>query len=102
MLNDLWQTYGQDASAILLIQQLEMLLATAAQVPQKLNLGQINVIDNGDGRALSTLMRAYPEMIQQFLNQADQVLGLNLAGTLHTPGASQPQSHHQEQTAHEG
>lgn len=102
MLNDLWQTYGQDASAILLIQQLEMLLATAAQVPQKLSLGQINVIDTGDGRALSTLMRAYPEMIQQFLNQADQVLGLNLAGTLHTPGASQPQGDHQQQTAHEG
>lgn len=90
MLNELWQEYGQDASAILLIQQLEMLLTTAAQVPQKLNLGQINVIDGGDGRALSTLMRAYPEMIQQFLQQADQTLGLNLAGTLqsHLPPKS--------------
>ncbi len=85
MLNELWQEYGQDASAILLIQQLEMLLATATQVPQKLNLGQINVIDSGDGRALSSLMRAYPEMIQQFLHQADQTLGLNLADTLRPP-----------------
>ncbi|APB33023.1 hypothetical protein GlitD10_0709 [Gloeomargarita lithophora Alchichica-D10] len=82
MLTELWQQYGQDASAILLIQQLEMLLTTAAQVPQKLNLGQINVIDTGDGRALTALMRAYPEMIQQFLQQVDQTLGLNLASTL--------------------
>ncbi|MEN9214921.1 MAG: SPFH domain-containing protein [Gloeomargarita sp. DG02_4_bins_56] len=92
MLNQLWQEYGQDAGAILLIQQLEMLLATAAQVPQKLNLGQINVIDSGDGRALATLMRAYPEMVQQFLHQAEQTLGLNLASTLQSPTPLQSES----------
>ncbi|MEN9216704.1 MAG: SPFH domain-containing protein [Gloeomargarita sp. HHBFW_bins_162] len=85
MLSEVWQEYGQDASAILLIQQLETLLATAAQVPQKLNLGQVNVIDSGNGRALATLMRAYPEMIQQFFHQADQTLGVNLSGVLHAP-----------------
>lgn len=88
MLNELWQKYGQDASAILLIQQLEMLLATAAQVPQKLNLGQVNVIDSGSGRALATLMRAYPEMVQQFLQQVDQTLGLNVVTTLQSGTAA--------------
>jgi len=90
MLNELWQKYGQDASAILLIQQLEMLVAMAAQVPQKLDLGQVHVIDSGSGRALATLMRAYPEMVQQFLQQVDQMLGLNVATTLQSNPTTKP------------
>lgn len=85
MLNALWQEYGQDASAILLIQQLETLLTTAAQVPQKLQVDRVHVIDSGQGQTLSALMRAYPEMVQQFLQQADRTLGLNLAQVLQTP-----------------
>ncbi len=90
LLNELWQTYGQEAGAILLLQQLETLLATAAQVPQKLHLGQVHVIDSGSGRALAALMRAYPEMIQQFLHQAEQTLGLTLTATLQTADPTQP------------
>ncbi len=90
LLYELWQKYGQDASTILVLQQLETLLATAAQVPQKLHLGQVNVIDSGNGRALVALMRAYPEMIQQFLQQAEQTLGLNLTATLQTAHPTQP------------
>ncbi|MEN9254851.1 MAG: SPFH domain-containing protein, partial [Gloeomargarita sp. SZTDM-1c_bins_89] len=89
MLQALWQEYGQDANAILIIQQLETLLQTAAQVPQKLRVGQVQVIDGGQGQTLSALMRAYPDLVRQFLHQADQTLGLNLTSVFPSTPPSQ-------------
>ncbi|MGG6239827.1 flotillin family protein [Nodosilinea sp. AN01ver1] len=90
MLVKVWQDTGVDASQIFLVQQLEMVLKEAGQIPGRLHLGQVNVIDNGDGKAIASLLNAYPEMVKQFLRQSEEILGIPLAASLATPVPPQP------------
>jgi len=80
MLAQVWQETGVDASELFLVQQMEMILKQAAKVPHRLHLGEVTVIDNGDGKAIASLSNAYPEMIRQFLQQSEQTLGITLSG----------------------
>lgn len=80
MLAQVWQETGVDASELFLVQQMEMILKQAAKVPHRLHLGEVSVIDNGDGKALASLSNAYPEMIRQFLQQSEETLGITLSG----------------------
>ena len=80
MLAQVWQETGVDASELFLVQQMEMILKQAAKVPHRLHLGEVTVIDNGDGKAIASLSNAYPEMIRQFLKQSEQTLGITLSG----------------------
>ncbi|MBD2580183.1 SPFH domain-containing protein [Oscillatoria sp. FACHB-1406] len=82
MLSEVWQEIGADASELFLIQQIENVLRQAARVPERLKLENVNVIDTGDGKSIASLMKAYPEIVRQFLAQVDQTLGIKVAGTL--------------------
>jgi flotillin len=82
LLNQVWLETGANASEVFLIQQIEMVLKEAAKIPQRVQLQQVNVIDNGDGKAIASLANAYPEMVRQFLERVDRTLGLNVSGTL--------------------
>ena len=82
MLAQVWQETGADASELFLLQQIETVLQQAAQIPGRLHLENISVIDNGDGKSIASLITSYPEMIRQFLEQVDQTLGINVAATL--------------------
>jgi flotillin len=77
-LTQLWQSAGSDAAQVFLLQQLELILAEAAQIPSRIHLGHIKLIDKGDGQALSGLSDAYPAMVQQFLQRVEQTLGISL------------------------
>jgi flotillin len=84
MLSQVWQEIGEDASELFLIQQLESVLREAAQIPGRLKLKNINVIDNGDGKSIASLIDVYPEIMRKFLLQVDRTLGVEIAGTLST------------------
>lgn len=82
MLAEVWQKTGSDATQIFLLQQIDMVLKEAASIPHKMNLENINVIDNGDGKSIASLANVYPEIVRQFLVQVEQTLGIDVAGTL--------------------
>jgi flotillin len=82
MLAQVWQEMGNDASELFVLQQLEAVLQEAVQIPKRLQLQTINVVDNGDGQSLASLVRVYPEILQQFLESVNQTLGIDVVGTL--------------------
>ncbi len=82
MLSKVWQETGTEATEVFLIQQIEMVLKQAAEIPQRVHLGHINVIDKGDGQSIASLVNVYPEMVRQFLERVDQTLGIDVTGTL--------------------
>lgn len=82
MLSQVWQQTGRDAGEIFLIQQLESILEEAVKIPKRLKLKQVTVVDNGDGKSISTLMKIYPEIVGQFLESVDKTLGIDVVGTL--------------------
>lgn len=82
MLSQVWQQTGTDASELFLIQQLETVLKEAVQIPGRLQLDKVNVVDNGDGKSLASLVKVYPEILCQFLESVNQTLGIDVVGTL--------------------
>lgn len=82
MLSKVWQETGKDAKELFLIQQLETVLQEAVQVPGKLQLEKVNVIDNGDGKSVASLINVYPEIVIQFLDSVNKTLGIDVIGTL--------------------
>nr|WP_139253638.1 flotillin family protein [Hydrococcus rivularis] len=82
MLSQVWQETGRDTSEIFLIQQLETVLKEAVKIPGRLHLDNINVVDNGNGKSVSTLVKVYPEIVAQFLESVKQTLGIDVVGTL--------------------
>ncbi|KDR54936.1 MULTISPECIES: flotillin family protein [Oscillatoriales] len=82
LINAVWQEMGDDASELFYLQQIEMVLREAAQIPRRVGLEYVNVIDSGDGEAIAGLVRAYPEIFRQFLESVDRTLGINVSRTL--------------------
>lgn len=79
---EVWNQTGVDAGELFLIQKLETILNQATQIPGRLQLEHINVVDNGDGKSLASLMKVYPEILTQFLEMMNQTLGIDVVGTL--------------------
>ena len=84
MLSKVWQETGKDAKELFLIQQLESILQEAVEIPGKLKLDQVKVIDNGDGKSLASLVNVHPEIVAQFLNSIKDTLGIDVIGTLNS------------------
>ncbi|NMG06214.1 flotillin family protein [Brasilonema sp. UFV-L1] len=82
ILSQVWQETGTDASEVFLIQQIETVLQQAVQIPGRIQLDKVNVIDNGDGKSLASLVNVYPEIVLQFLENVNRTLGIDVAGTL--------------------
>jgi flotillin len=78
----LWQETGREAADIFLVQQLETILSQAATIPNRLHLKHLQVVDGGDGQSLSRFSISNLAMVQQFLAQIDQTLGLDVVGIL--------------------
>ena len=85
MLGQVWQETGKDAKELFLIQQLETVLQEAIAIPGRLKLDKVNVIDNGDGKSLASLVNVHPEIVAQFLNSVNDTLGIDVIGTLNSP-----------------
>ena len=82
MLAQVWSETGKDAKELFLIQQLETVLQEAIAIPGRLKLDKVNVIDNGDGKSLASLVNVHPEIVAQFLNSVNDTLGIDVIGTL--------------------
>ncbi len=82
MLGKVWEETGKDAKELFLIQQLETVLQEAIEIPGRLKLDKVNVIDNGDGKSLASLVNVYPEIVAKFLNSVNDTLGIDVIGTL--------------------
>ena len=82
MLAEVWRETGVDATEIFLLQQIDTILKEAASIPNRVKLHNVNVIDNGNGKSIASLANVYPEIVKQFLEQVEQTLGIDVAGTL--------------------
>ncbi len=82
MLAQVWQETDTDVSELFLIQQLETILNEAVEIPKRLYLNKITVVDSGDGKSLASLVKVYPEILNQYLESINQTLGIDVLGTL--------------------
>ena len=79
MLSEVWKESGDQAAELFVIQQLDLILAEAGQISKRIHLNDVNVIDNGDGKAVASLMKVYPHIISEYLRSIEQLLGVKIA-----------------------
>ncbi len=77
-----WSDAGADALGIYLMDDIEKILATAAQGVAKINVGSVHMIDSGDGRTLANYIAAYPLMLQSVFDSVERTTGLDIQGAV--------------------
>ncbi len=77
-----WEEAGPSARQIQLIQNLETILSTAAQGVHKIQVDGVNIIDSGDGKALSNYLASYPTMLNSIFTSLEQTIGIDVPGTV--------------------
>ncbi len=85
MMRDTWVEAGADAKDIFLIQQLETVLSTVVDKVKDMDLGEVVLIDGGDGKALPNHIAALPSVVTAVLREFRETTGVDVTGILAGP-----------------
>ena len=78
LMTEAWQKAGEDARDIFLIQNLEPVLQTVIDRVNSVEIGEVNLLDDGDGTSLARYTAGYPAMVQQVLQELAETTGVNV------------------------
>ncbi len=78
LMTEAWQTAGEDARDIFLIQNLEPVLQTVIDRVNSVEIGEVNLLDDGDGASLARYTAGFPAMVQQVLQELADTTGVNV------------------------
>jgi flotillin len=82
LIADAWRSAGPDAKEIFLIQQLDELLARVVRQLREVKLGDVQIIDPGDGRGLARTVSGYPAMVAAVLEELKASTGVDVPAIL--------------------
>ncbi|MBN1335176.1 MAG: flotillin family protein [Deltaproteobacteria bacterium] len=82
LLTATWKKAGSDAKDVFLIQQLEKVLAMVAARVQEVEVGEVVLLDDGDGTALPSYVAAYPATVTRILKEIREATGIDVPGAL--------------------
>ena len=82
MMRDTWMDAGDDAREIFLIQQLETVLSTVVDRVKEMEIGEVVLIDGGNGTALPNHIAALPSVVTSVLREFRETTGVDITGIL--------------------
>ena len=86
LVNDLltqgWDEAGSTAELVFLLQQIEMVLSQATRLPASLKLQRVTALDGNGAQSLASLVALNHVVVRQFFEQVNEILGIDLLGTL--------------------
>jgi len=82
LLTAVWDEAGSTAELVFLLQQIEMVLEKATQLPGRIQLKRITTLDGNDASSLASLVELNHRVVRQFFEQVHQILGIDLLTTL--------------------
>lgn len=82
MMTALWIRAGKDAKDIFLIQQLEATLSRVASKVRELEVGEVALVDRGDGRALASHIASLPAAVSAIFDELRHTTGVDVTGIL--------------------
>jgi flotillin len=77
-----WNAMGENAKEIYVIQHLEEIISTVIEHMDKLEIGEVNVLDRGDGSALAAYAAAYPQTVAAVLRALRETIGIDIPSVL--------------------
>ena len=82
LLTQVWEDAGSTAELVFLLQQIEMVLSQATRLPARLKLQRVTALDGNGAESLASLVALNPVVVRQFFEQVNEILGIDLLGTL--------------------
>ena len=79
---DTWASMGADAKEIFVIQQLETILKLVVERVSNLRVGEVNLIDSGEGTALPGYVASFPATVAEVLRQLKDSTGVDVPAML--------------------
>jgi flotillin len=85
---DAWKAAGPSAPDMFLINRLEEITKIVVESVGQIQLGPVQLIDNGDGLALPRFAAAYPQAVATVLRSLAETTGVDVTALLGANGAS--------------
>jgi flotillin len=77
-----WRDSGGRAMDMFVLQHLDEIFASVAQAAQRVKVGEVNLIDGGDGKTLPAYAASYPATMAALLEQVTRTLGIDIQKTI--------------------
>ncbi len=77
-----WTVMGDNAKEIYVIQHLEEIIGTVLDHMDKIEVAEVNVLDRGDGSAMSAYASAYPQAVAAVLRALRETVGIDITAVL--------------------
>jgi len=77
-----WNAMGANAKEIYVIQHLEEIISTVTDHMDNIEVGEVNVLDRGDGSALAAYAAAYPKTVAAVLSSLRETIGIDIPAVL--------------------
>jgi len=90
MMRAAWVKAGPDAKDIFLIQQLEKVLSTVTDKVKAMEIGEVTILDGGQGNALPQHIAAMPATVGAVLREFRDTTGVDVTGILAGANPSPP------------
>jgi flotillin len=74
-----WRESGGKAMDMFVLQHLDGIFAEVASAARRVKVGEVNLIDSGDGATVGAYASAYPQMVAALLQQVASTLGVDVA-----------------------
>ena len=74
-----WKDSGGRAMDMFVLQHLDAIFGDVAQAAKRLKIGEVNLIDGGDGKTLPAYAASYPATMAALLEQVTKTLGVDVA-----------------------
>ncbi len=80
---------GPQARELFVLSQLDQLVGQVATKVNKLSVREIQIVDNGDGRALPALAASYPAIVTEVLSTLKDLTGVDIGTMLAQPAGGE-------------
>ncbi|MFN3728459.1 MAG: flotillin family protein [Fimbriimonadaceae bacterium] len=90
-MNAAWRAAGDNALSITLIEDIEKIIARAAEGVSKVQIQSLNMIDGGDGKVLSNYISAYPAMLKSIFEAVNETTGIDIPKAISTTRSTEAQ-----------
>ncbi len=87
-----WKDSGGRAMDMFVLQHLDGIFNEVAQAAGRVKVGEVNLIDGGDGKTLPAYASAYPATMAALLQQVTATLGIDIAKVITGASAQGPRS----------
>lgn len=82
VMSEAWASMGPQAREIYIIQHLEEIVGTVVRSLQNVHVDEVNVLDQGDGRALASYAATYPKMVAAVMSSLGESTGIDVPAIL--------------------